>query len=183
MRIDRDQLHPTLDKELDSIIKEVKERTGFDIVPCQGVRSFAEQNALYAQGRTRKGPKVTNARAGFSAHNFGCALDFCLARPVDQITASGKQTGRKTVFPDYALVDGKVVEHPVWKALALAAKRRGFVAGYFWRRPDKPHIQVGTNEFYSSGRALKLFQSKGRVAVWNEAEAQRRALLKNNATN
>ncbi|MCW3106416.1 MAG: peptidase m15b and m15c dd-carboxypeptidase vany/endolysin [Segetibacter sp.] len=40
-----------------------------------GFRSFQEQNALFAQGRTKPGPIVTNARAGFSNHNFGLAFD------------------------------------------------------------------------------------------------------------
>ena len=39
------------------------------------LRSMATQAALYAQGRTRPGPVVTNARAGHSFHNFGLALD------------------------------------------------------------------------------------------------------------
>jgi peptidoglycan L-alanyl-D-glutamate endopeptidase CwlK len=36
-------------------------------------RSDDEQNALYAQGRTKPGRKVTNAKAGQSAHNFTVA--------------------------------------------------------------------------------------------------------------
>src|SRR4051794_28761989 len=39
-------------------------------------RSGEEQNKLYAQGRTTKGPKVTNAQAGHSAHNFYPARAF-----------------------------------------------------------------------------------------------------------
>lgn len=41
-----------------------------------GTRSYAEQDTLYAQGRTKPGPRVTNARAGYSWHNFGLAWDF-----------------------------------------------------------------------------------------------------------
>jgi peptidoglycan L-alanyl-D-glutamate endopeptidase CwlK len=40
-----------------------------------GYRSHAEQNALYAQGRSQPGRKVTNARGGHSTHNFGIAFD------------------------------------------------------------------------------------------------------------
>lgn len=177
MPFNREDLHPTLDRELDKIIAEVKEKTGYAIKPCQGLRTFAEQNALYAQGRTRKGPIVTNARAGYSAHNFGCAVDFCLAQPEEGINARG-QLGTKTVFPDYTLLNGKVVEHPVWRALAEAAERRGFVSGYTWKRQDKPHVQIGDNVFYSSGQALQLFRRHGKQAVWAEAERQRQARLK-----
>ncbi len=40
-----------------------------------GLRSYEEQDALYAQGRTAPGNKVTNARGGYSNHNFGIAFD------------------------------------------------------------------------------------------------------------
>ena len=54
----------------------IAEREGFTLLVTQGFRSFEEQNALYAQGRTKKGKIVTNARAGQSKHNFGKAVDF-----------------------------------------------------------------------------------------------------------
>jgi hypothetical protein len=41
----------------------------------QGLRTFEEQNALFNQGRTGKGPIVTNARGGMSYHNYGLAID------------------------------------------------------------------------------------------------------------
>lgn len=41
-----------------------------------GTRTYAEQNALYRQGRFRNpGPTVTKARGGQSNHNFGIAWD------------------------------------------------------------------------------------------------------------
>lgn len=45
-------------------------------VAIGGDRTCAEQNALYAQGRTKPGPIVTNAKCGQSNHNYGIALDF-----------------------------------------------------------------------------------------------------------
>jgi len=44
----------------------------------QGFRSFMEQDALYAQGRTKPGLKVTAAKGGESYHNYGLSIDFCL---------------------------------------------------------------------------------------------------------
>jgi peptidoglycan L-alanyl-D-glutamate endopeptidase CwlK len=41
-------------------------------------RTWQEQAALYAKGRTAPGPKVTNARPGYSWHNFGTAYDLTL---------------------------------------------------------------------------------------------------------
>ena len=48
---------------------------GITIKIISGLRTYAEQDALYAKGRTAPGPKVTNARGGFSNHNFGIAFD------------------------------------------------------------------------------------------------------------
>ena len=48
---------------------------GIDARIISGTRSYDEQNALYAQGRTRPGQIVTKARAGYSNHNFGIAFD------------------------------------------------------------------------------------------------------------
>jgi peptidoglycan LD-endopeptidase CwlK len=48
---------------------------GVTIKILSGLRTYAEQDALYAQGRTAPGPVVTKARAGQSNHNFGIAFD------------------------------------------------------------------------------------------------------------
>ena len=41
-------------------------------------RTFAEQDALYAQGRTKPGKIVTNAKGGQSIHNYFLAWDFVI---------------------------------------------------------------------------------------------------------
>ena len=46
-----------------------------DIKIISGLRTYAEQDALFAKGRTAPGPKVTNAKGGESNHNFGIAFD------------------------------------------------------------------------------------------------------------
>src|SRR5260221_3137466 len=48
------------------------------IIVVQGLRTFAESDALYAQGRTTPGPIVTKAAAGQSYHNYGLAFDFAM---------------------------------------------------------------------------------------------------------
>jgi peptidoglycan L-alanyl-D-glutamate endopeptidase CwlK len=48
---------------------------GIRIKIISGLRSYAEQDALYAQGRTTPGDIVTKARGGYSNHNFGIAFD------------------------------------------------------------------------------------------------------------
>jgi peptidoglycan L-alanyl-D-glutamate endopeptidase CwlK len=74
------KLHPSVRAEVTTIIKECDTAlTGrAKVRVTQGLRTFAEQNALYQQGRTTPGKKVTNAKAGQSIHNYGFAIDICL---------------------------------------------------------------------------------------------------------
>ncbi|MDP9139514.1 MAG: M15 family metallopeptidase [Pseudomonadota bacterium] len=68
----------TLLPEVHAIARALVQRAaqnGIRIKLISGLRSYAEQDALYARGRTQPGPKVTNARAGYSNHNFGIAFD------------------------------------------------------------------------------------------------------------
>lgn len=58
-------------QSLDRIIK-----AGFNARIISGTRTYAEQNALYRQGRYgTPGRVVTKARGGYSNHNFGIAWD------------------------------------------------------------------------------------------------------------
>jgi len=47
----------------------------YSVQILSGTRSYAEQTTIYEQGRSRPGRIVTNARAGYSNHNFGIAFD------------------------------------------------------------------------------------------------------------
>jgi peptidoglycan L-alanyl-D-glutamate endopeptidase CwlK len=50
-------------------------KKGLEYRAICGTRTFEEQAELYAQGRTKPGKIVTNARPGSSFHNFGLAID------------------------------------------------------------------------------------------------------------
>ena len=52
------------------------DKEGINVLITSTYRDHASQDALYAQGRTAPGRKVTNARAGSSWHNWRCAFDF-----------------------------------------------------------------------------------------------------------
>jgi peptidoglycan LD-endopeptidase CwlK len=75
-----EKLHPSVRKEVIQIVKECDiALTGKAKVRItQGLRTFEEQDALYAIGRTKPGKKVTNAKGGSSVHNYGFAVDICL---------------------------------------------------------------------------------------------------------
>lgn len=55
-------------------------RHGATAEVLSGLRSYAQQAALYAQGRTKPGRVVTNARPGSSWHNYGLAIDLGIFR-------------------------------------------------------------------------------------------------------
>jgi len=48
---------------------------GIDLLVTSTYRDFASQSAIFAQGRTTPGTKVTNAQPGHSWHNWKCAVD------------------------------------------------------------------------------------------------------------
>lgn len=99
------------------------------------LRTFKEQDALYAQGRTQlfdaKGKRlgiVTNAKGGQSIHNYGLALDIVL------------------------IVDGKVASWDTkkdydrdgvsdWNEIVRIFKANGWTWGGDWKFYDAPHFE------------------------------------------
>lgn len=83
-----EKLHPLVREEVKQIIKDCDEALAgkAKVRVTQGLRSFEEQEKLYAIGRITLGKKVTNAKAGQSIHNYGLAVDICMM--IDGKTAS-----------------------------------------------------------------------------------------------
>ena len=69
-------LNPNVARLCQLFIDKCKEQN-IDVIITSTYRDFESQNALYAQGRTKSGAKVTNAKGGQSFHNFRVAFDFC----------------------------------------------------------------------------------------------------------
>lgn len=71
-------LHPKIREEVKKIVIEANSAISskLTIRIVQGLRTIAEQDALYAQGRTAPGKIVTKAKGGSSYHNYGLAIDF-----------------------------------------------------------------------------------------------------------
>jgi peptidoglycan L-alanyl-D-glutamate endopeptidase CwlK len=95
-------------------------QNGIQIKVISGLRSYTEQNALYAQGRTQAGRKVTNARGGYSNHNFGIAFDI------------GVFEGSRYLG-----------ESPKYKAVGALGMELGLEWGGSWKTiVDEPHFQL-----------------------------------------
>ncbi|RPJ30424.1 MAG: peptidase M15 [Verrucomicrobiaceae bacterium] len=69
-----EDLVPAVQQRAQALVKAAKD-VGIDLLVTSTYRSNEEQAALYAQGRTKPGAIVTNARPGDSYHNWRCALD------------------------------------------------------------------------------------------------------------
>lgn len=92
---------------------------GIAIKVISGTRTYEEQNALYEQGRSKAGRIVTNARGGYSNHNFGIAFDI-------------------GVFEGGRYLD----ESPAYKAVGAIGMKLGLEWGGNWKTiQDEPHFQ------------------------------------------
>jgi peptidoglycan L-alanyl-D-glutamate endopeptidase CwlK len=98
-------------------------QNGITIKVISGLRTYDEQNDLYAQGRTKPGNIVTNARGGYSNHNFGIAFDI-------------------GVFEGSSYKD----ESPKYKAVGALGTDLGLEWGGNWKTiQDEPHFQLRPN--------------------------------------
>lgn len=140
-----DKLHPKVREELPKIIDEINAKLPgrSKIRLSQGLRTFAEQDALYAQGRTTKGPKVTQAKGGQSIHNYGLAVDFFLI--VD---------GNKASWDVKADFDADKIAD--WNEVVAVFKKYGWEWGGDWVSfKDMPHFQKDFGYTWQQLLALK----------------------------
>lgn len=70
-----EDLHPTV-AALASRFVAACRAEGIDVILTSTYRDEASQAELYAQGRSKPGARVTNAKPGFSWHQYRCAFDF-----------------------------------------------------------------------------------------------------------
>jgi peptidoglycan L-alanyl-D-glutamate endopeptidase CwlK len=69
-----DDLLPAVKVRVEKFLNSAKD-AGIDLLVTSTYRDNESQNALYAQGRTKPGRIVTNAKGGQSFHNYRCAVD------------------------------------------------------------------------------------------------------------
>ena len=135
--------HPKVRKELQDIIEHINTNllTGEAKVRITStLRTWKEQEELYAQGRTKPGSKVTNAKAGDSIHNYALAFDMVL------------------------IINGKIASWDVkkdwdkdkqsdWMEVVTYVKSKGWKWGGDWVSfKDMPHFE---KTFGNSVRHLK----------------------------
>ncbi len=122
-------LHPSIRNEVISGIVRVEALLpdNCKIRVVSGYRNKAEQDELFSQGRTKPGPKVTNATFGESFHNFGLAFDFSTMYDKDR---NGS----------YETLDWVVDKS--WMIMVNHFKGLGYTwGGDFKSIPDTPHLE------------------------------------------
>lgn len=117
-------------------------QAGIRIKVISALRTYAEQDALYAQGRTKPGRKVTNARGGWSNHNFGIAFDV-------------------GVFEGSAYL----AESVKYKAVGALGMDLGLEWGGSWKTlVDQPHFQLRPAWAEDMAEREMLAELRARVA-------------------
>ncbi len=158
------EISPELLTELSQIYSEgCAVLTGRAILRFSYVfRSFAEQNFIYAQGRTRPGKIVTNAKAGQSIHNYRYAVDIVLLKDND-----GNGTYEEASWDTTHDFDGDGKAD--WMEIVAIFKKYGWTWGADWDNDgitkaqgdrdeglvDSPHFQK-----IPKGETLKSLQLK-----------------------
>lgn len=129
-------LHPAIRMKATNFIKEANVNSSNTLIRiAQGHRTFAEQDELYAKGRTAGGSIVTNAKGGYSNHNFGLAFDIV------------------------GITGGKVDYNLDWGVVSKIGKAQDFEWGGDWKSfTDKPHFQ---NMFGNSVKTLREKYNSG----------------------
>ena len=143
-------LHPVLRNEARILFEEANRRlTGrAKMLIVSTLRTFEEQDELYAIGRTKAGRKVTNAKGGQSIHNYGLAIDFALL--IDGKTAS---------WEDLKDFDGD--RKADWLEVVEVFEKAGWEWGGRWKSfVDKPHLQ---KTFGNNWRTLLKRKQEGLV--------------------
>jgi len=148
-------LHPKVRQEALQIYEEICEAlTGRAM--CRfafTMRTFAQQDALYQQGRTKPGKIVTKAKAGLSYHNYGLAIDIVLVKDTDK-----DGDFDSAVWDTKSDFDGD--KKSDWMEVVQIFKEYGWEWGGDWKFVDAPHFQ---KTFGYSVRQLLNMHAAGNV--------------------
>jgi len=147
-----DDLRPDVAENCRILLRRAAAR-GLPVLITQTVRDDAYQRSLYAQGRTKPGSIVTNARTpSFHGVRAGLAFDFCKN------------------------MQGHAYDDPVFfRSVGALAKEMGFSWGGDWKSfPDRPHIQWDAHGAYTAAmiRAGRYPPAMPRYGKENETVTQ-----------
>lgn len=125
-----DGVHPELVKKVGRVMNAMY-ALGWPMMVVSGVRSTAQQQALYAQGRTTPGKVVTNADGVKDKSNH-------------QAKADGHGYAVDCAFIDNpnTVIDETWSDSSPWTAYGACVKAVGLKWGGDWSTPDRPHVEL-----------------------------------------
>ncbi len=129
-------IHPSVKQYAYAFVNQIQSELGKTVRVTSGLRTYAEQDELYAKGRTAPGGKVTNARGGQSYHNFGLAIDI--------VEIDGRQANWNGPWEEF----GRIGRSLGWE---WGGDWSGFV--------DKPHFQMTFG--LSTAQLRQLYAANG----------------------
>lgn len=145
------EVHPELARRVRLLAAKCA-ANGIILHITQGLRTWDQQDFLYAQGRSKPGKIVTEAPGGHSMHNFGLAVDIVPGDPKFP-----------AFVPDWDAMDSQ------WKWVLLAGQSCNLAEGAQWRTfPDRPHLSPKELHANPDDNMRYLFREGGLQAVWNE---------------
>jgi|SRR5581483_8050875 len=152
-------LHPVLASRGHDFL-EVLEAGGIEALITQGSRSWEDQARLYSQGRSIPGPIITNAKPGWSWHQFGLAFDV-----VPLSVLQGEDLTH--------LAADWNVQHPAWQRMLIVGAGFHLSEGATWRTlKDYPHFYPEGLPDTPPDEIRQVFKTNGLPAVWSWAEAR-----------
>jgi len=140
------QVHPELARRINNLV-DALESEGIIIEIDTALRTPAEQDNLYAIGRTVPGTKVTHAKGFQSNHVIGCAVD---VSPVDPILNRADWNAT----------------HPSWQRIVALAPAHGLRDGKSWH--DLPHLELAEIPTEPTPEIQELCRVGGVQAVWDQ---------------
>jgi peptidoglycan L-alanyl-D-glutamate endopeptidase CwlK len=167
-------IYPRLARLIRELANTMHTKHQTEIIVSFGIRTSSEQDALWAKGRTTLSPigcvhddiafkpgtcpkhplgvPVTNARGGYSWHNFGMAVD---CAPLN--------------------IKGGIdwnAAHPQWRIMEEEGVSLGLVNGAHWiRLVDAPHFQLtGRFPMDAPTDEVRRLATGGLSVLWAEVE-------------
>ena len=137
-------LDPEFRSKLDQLVKALEAR-GYKPWIYETIRTQARQDWLYASGRTRPGPIVTDVREPTDkGHGAGKAADIIDGRP--HPTRKGQRVGWGSWTGDPGDDEAAEMAADYFQAQGEEAERLGLVWGGRWTLSgggkDEPHVQL-----------------------------------------
>lgn len=148
-----ENVHPDIRVRARRVLADVKNFLDKEMKITESLRDFEKQRDVYAQGRTDPGKIATNARPGYSFHQYGLAIDCCFAGADPYLENLPKS--------DFDLF---------WNSYGKFAVNHGFIwGGNFKMRKDRPHIELSYGMRIQE--CLEEYRIGGVTRVWGHIDA------------